>query len=147
MPVGQKEVYFMETAETKSHIALFITNETTLADIQQYLPGISTTVANKILADVNREVRWDALGAEANPNNASLEAGRGTQRLRRLEKIVLMSKINPDRPIKTVRFEYDYFLAQYLPNNDFNPSSNQVRSSSQSSLEKTIILQSVIACK
>ncbi len=88
---GEKEVYYLSEIETKTHKAIF------------------HTVA-----------RNDGKGAALITNeDYSNENAAGTNALQRLEKIVLYAK-HPDgsiaNKIKTVHFDYDYHLADGVPN-------------------------------
>jgi len=52
--------------------------------------------------------------------------GQGSDKLLKLDKIVLKSKANLSQPIKTVHFKYDYSLCDNIPNNTGNtdPKTN-----------------------
>lgn len=92
---GEKEVYYLSSIETKTHIALFFTSD-----------------------------REDGLSAHANDGVASGTPGaKGNQRLSKLDKIELWAKDelgNPAKRIKRVCFEYDYSLCGMVPNNSGN---------------------------
>lgn len=92
---GEKELWYMYTIETKTHIAEFILN------------------------DPSANPRKD--GYDVNGENGE----RGTtSKLRYLEKIVLYSREDKEKngasavPIKTIHFEYDYSLCGEVPSND-----------------------------
>ncbi|MCL4816896.1 MAG: hypothetical protein QY303_10320 [Vicingaceae bacterium] len=55
-------------------------------------------------------IRSDAMGVP------SSDGGSGGVSLKKLDKIILYSKENPNVPIKTVHFEYDYSLCEGIPN-------------------------------
>ncbi|MDB5272083.1 MAG: hypothetical protein JWO58_450 [Chitinophagaceae bacterium] len=102
---GEKELDYLNTIETKTHIAYFVTNKTTGANAwttgsgKRRLDGLSAAdVTNQDLAAVN-------------------EGAKGNHEPEYLEKIVLFAKDRPDKPIKVVRFDYDYSLVQNVPNN------------------------------
>ncbi|MBN4081585.1 hypothetical protein JYU23_00485 [bacterium AH-315-C07] len=86
---GEKEVYFLESIETKTHIANFY----------------ATTP------------RQDGKGA-AEFEEAFKENAMGDQELNKLDKIELFAKSNvgPPQLIKTVHFQYDYSLMPGQPN-------------------------------
>ena len=91
---GEKDIFYLETIETKTHIARF-----RLSD------------------------RQDGLGAAPlgvnDPAAASQLAKDGTKQLKKLDRIDLYYK-NADGSehlIKSVRFAYDYSLAPHVPNN------------------------------
>jgi hypothetical protein len=96
---GYKEMYYLETVETKTHYAVFYTSK-----------------------------RRDGLDAEHDEATASTTAAaQGNFSLNKLDKIELFAK-NPsggaDKLIKTVHFEYDYSLCQGVLNNDGQTDSN-----------------------
>ena len=99
---GQKEMYYLENIETKTHIAIFHTSE-----------------------------RTDGLSAHHNNDDAdNTPDTTGIQTLQQLDKIELFVKddvwdayvsdnYNPSlkpAPLKTVNFEYDYSLVPGIPN-------------------------------
>lgn len=102
---GEKEVYYMESIETKTHIAVFETSD-----------------------------RMDGLSANDDPTVASTdETANGNKKLQKLDKIELFVKdetwdayvadpINNPKPdaLKTVNFEYDYSIVPGIPNSDNN---------------------------
>ncbi|TAJ11143.1 hypothetical protein DMA11_18010 [Marinilabiliaceae bacterium JC017] len=118
---GEKEVKYLHTIETKTHIAYFITNN----DIES---------ENPYLRGSNKG-RLDGIGAKsltgsddpaANINEK--ESPFGNTKLQYLEKIVLFAK-QPEKPgapyehygqkpLKTIRFEYDYSLVPNVANNE-----------------------------
>lgn len=94
LSTGEKDIFYLETIETKTHIARF-----RLSD------------------------RQDGLGAAAlggsDPSATSDQAKDTSKRLKKLDKIDLYYK-NADGTehlIKSVLFEYDYSLAPNVPNN------------------------------
>lgn len=99
---GEKEVYYLENIETKTHIAVFETS-----------------------------ARMDGLSANPNADDASLLIGAsGDKQLQKLDKIELFVKdaawelymadnTNPKpAPLKTVNFDYDYTNVPGIPNSD-----------------------------
>lgn len=96
---GEKDVYYLNSIETKTHIAIFILEE------------------REDAMGVNQEER-----TQANPQDPTL----GGSKLKRLKEIRLYSKNDvttvsnglPDAtPIKVVHFEYDYSLCGAVENN------------------------------
>lgn len=89
---GEKEIYYLETVETKTHYAVFYTS-----------------------------LRNDGFDANGSPSTASTNSGaQGSHALKKLDKIELFVKNNSggtDKKIKTVHFEYDYSLNQGVLNN------------------------------
>ncbi|MBL4753568.1 MAG: hypothetical protein JKY52_08270 [Flavobacteriales bacterium] len=85
---GEKEIYYLDTIETKTHYAVFFVSD-----------------------------RMDAYGADDNNTAAQDRSAQGLEILKRLDKIELYSKNNgTPKLIKTVRFDYLYSLAKNLPN-------------------------------
>lgn len=99
---GEKEMYYLEQIETKTHIAVFVTSD-----------------------------RMDGLSAKDNATDASMTAtSKGNKKLQKLDKIELFVKdaaweayvssgynvsLKPTS-IKTVNFEYDYSSVPGIPN-------------------------------
>jgi hypothetical protein len=135
---GEKEVYYLKSIETKTHIAFFITNKTTESRFP-YGYGVSYLRGSD-------ESRLDGLGANKELDANGFEkaskskgsAGQGDDELEYLEKIVLFSKARKDKPIKTTRFAYSYDLVQNLPNNANGnfPGSKSDENSGKLTLEK-----------
>lgn len=88
---GQKEIYYLTSVESKTHIANFSTSE-----------------------------RKDARGAskEIQNNNSDVFGSTSPASMKKLDNIQLFSKDNMVKPIKTVHFKYSYKLCKGLPNND-----------------------------
>ncbi len=117
---GEKEVYYLENIETKTHIAFFVTNETEKSEFATIFGGASN------VPDVlqgSQESRKDGYGAQnltgdsdpaANSTGRSGTFGKETEKL---EKIVLYAKNRLTKPVKVVHFEYDYSLVPNVPNN------------------------------
>ncbi len=88
---GEKEIYYLESIETKTHKAIFST-----------------------------EPRDDGIEAADNDTAANDPSASGIRKLKQLDKISLYAKgIGGDtrpRLIKTINFEYDYSLMKNLPN-------------------------------
>jgi len=118
MSSGIKEVKYLESIETKTHIAYFITNKT---DGSQF-SNLSTEVQN-ILTGKPFSTRRDGLGA-ASIGGGDLDpaATGGTpsqsemKELEKLEKIVLYAKNDYSHPISITYFEYDQSLCKGIPN-------------------------------
>lgn len=120
---GEKEIKYLKSIETKTHVAYFITNKsdftsiTGLADAP-FMKGIS--VSDPATA------RKDGIGAkEVGDTEDPAAKGSnviGDTELEYLDKIVLFAKsptgvTDWNTPIKVVRFAYDYSLVPNLPNN------------------------------
>lgn len=90
---GEKEIYYLSSIETKTHLAEFITSD-----------------------------REDGIQAAENADAAQSENAKGpaNKRLQKLDRIELYAKKKDgnqvDQLIKTIHFEYDYSLAKGIPN-------------------------------
>lgn len=129
---GEKEVKYLHTIETPTHIAYFVTNKT--ENQNPYLKG-------------SMQERKDGVGAcpltDTGADPASNSVSHGTAKLEYLEKIVLFAKKRDgngtshegQKPLKIVRFEYDYSLVPNVANNinsRFNYQGNQNAEASES---------------
>lgn len=122
---GEKEVYYLKAIETKTHVAFFVTNETTIDRFDGFIPDDEETRNHltTYLSGSNTD-RYDGLGAPkistgggSDPAANSMDAKGHNQKLEYLECIVLFSKSRWNKPVKTTRFQYDYSIAPNLPNN------------------------------
>lgn len=111
---GEKEVYYLESIETKTHIAYFITDATDFT-------------VNGILIKGSGVQRKDAIEAADNVTAAANPDARGSRRLQKLERVELYAKNSnglPAKKILTVNLAYDYSLCPGIPNQaDYNPAS------------------------
>lgn len=119
---GCKDVYYLKAIETKTHIAFFVTNKTNRSRFENTFRDITLPPEIDQYIRGSQVERLDGLGAPEYSSNGDPSANSNsqkgtTQRLEKLEKIVLFSKSRLDKPIKTVHFEYDYSLVKNLPNN------------------------------
>ncbi len=101
---GTKQIYILTSIETKTHKAVFITED--------------------------RDDSYEAFGEYAQRNNNNNYNNEiGTKSLKKLNEIKLYKKDlsggTNDFLIKTVHFEYDYSLCKYVPNN-INYASNNI---------------------
>ena len=111
---GEREVYNLKTIETKTHQAFFITNKTTNADYTQLIID-HPEIENYLVG--SGDERLDAIGVtNSAAHNGTPTKGDNTQRLERLEKIILFSKNDYSKPIQTTVFQYDYELMPGTPN-------------------------------
>lgn len=125
---GEKEVYYLETIETKTHIAFFVTSKF-VDNNADYEIGNGSAVTDPAKA------RKDGMGAgdlseSEDPSAKSKSVGNELKKneLEYLERIVLFSKAQPEKPIKTIYFSYDYSLVPNVPNNEntsFSYSADQ----------------------
>ncbi|MDP2387573.1 MAG: hypothetical protein Q8M29_14445 [Bacteroidota bacterium] len=88
---GNKDVDYLTTVETKTHIAKFITSD-----------------------------REDGMEAAGDATAANSQTAKGSKKLKKLDAIELYVKDDngfPGKLIKTVKFKYDYSLCSQTPNN------------------------------
>lgn len=113
MSAGERETYYLNNVETKTHIAFFVTNKTTKDEIKANFSGISDAIALRYLTGTPNAKRKDGWGAKRDGTgiDKSVEP-------RYLEKIVLFSKDDLRKPITTTYFEYDYQLMKGTPNSE-----------------------------
>ncbi len=87
---GTKEIWYLSSVETKTHVAIFKLNST---------------------------LRSDAREPKNKDNHAQTADLANTRSLCSLESISLYNKNDLNRAIKTTHFDYDYSLCKGLPNN------------------------------
>lgn len=113
MSSGLKEVKYLQTIETKTHIAYFVTNKTQGTD---FISGNQEMI--DILTGSGND-RPDGLAATP-PSTLDPAANGGdfsnNKKLRKLEKIVLYAKKDHSKPISVTYFEYDQSLCHGIPN-------------------------------
>lgn len=130
---GEKQVYYMKSVETKTHIAYFVTNKTTFDELKlestalQALDGNELQKIKSLLTGSGE--RMDAMGAGKIPDSGidpranarpNTEVEHSNQQLEYLQRIVLFSKDRPGKPLQTVNFQYDYQLQPGVPNSKDN---------------------------
>lgn len=101
---GEKEIYYLESIETKTHIAKFILNS-------ERLDGFEAVHSEAV-----------AMSGE----NATTATFNAINKLRKLDRIELYAKKADGtigELISTVRFEYDYSLCKNLPNSKNDPAT------------------------
>lgn len=125
MSSGEKQICYLKTIETKTHIALFITNNTRKEDFPilsypyLYKDGV---LFNTLDLDGTGE-RGDGLDAAGIDPVTGLDLAannplaKGTHKLEKLERIVLLAKDDASRPLTTTYFKYDYSICPGIPNN------------------------------
>ncbi|MFL3662959.1 MAG: hypothetical protein ACJ04Q_03085 [Flavobacteriales bacterium] len=108
MSSGVKDVKYLKSVETKTHIAFFVTNNTQAAEFGGY--------SNLDLSGSGNE-RFDGKDAAGTGTTDPAAMGdKGLKQLEKLERIVLYAKNDLSKPISTTYFEYDYTLVQGIPN-------------------------------
>ncbi len=121
---GEKELYYLKTIETKTHVAFFVTNDVTAGKWDDVLNGLGLKgKLDENLLKGSGKARLDGLGARPLPAGSLNDPaarftakGGNEQKLQHLEKIVLFAKARPEQPLKTTYFAYDYSLVGNLPN-------------------------------
>jgi len=118
---GEKEIYYLKSIETKTHIAVFVRND-----------GVSVMDTTFVGSGQERKDGYAAVADEktaaASATATTAQSGtiQAANKLKRLERIELWSK-KPDgtlgKLIQTVHFDYDYSLCRNLPNS-FKESGN-----------------------
>ncbi|MEP7219112.1 MAG: hypothetical protein ABI876_09360, partial [Bacteroidota bacterium] len=121
---GRREEYYLQSIETKTHIAVFITNGTDFTYGKKF-KGSGTIRMDGYTAEANFEDRY-AKDADRNESGdstvstAELSLGYQPQNaVRRLERIELYTKNSiglPDSLLSTTFFDYDYSLRPGMPN-------------------------------
>lgn len=107
---GEKEIYYLNTIETKTHFALFVTNKT------------DTIIVGYGRIKGSDSLRMDAYEAEKDPLAGAQHivndiSGISTSKVERLEKIMLFAKHSDSTAtlLKTVKLNYDYSLCKNSP--------------------------------
>ena len=95
---GTKETWYLNSIETKTHIATFITSN-----------------------------RLDGYDAPSEYSGAINNTGLGSHTLQKLDKINLYSIQDMSTAIQTVNFSYDYSLCPNIPNNINHTSSDPTK--------------------
>lgn len=103
MSSADKEIYFLETIETKTHIAYFVTNRSDF--------DIKTSDGASYQLQGSGEERQDAFSSADDLTAAKDKEAQGTKEKEMLERIVLFAKagegIVTGRPIQTTHFDYE----------------------------------------
>lgn len=117
---NEKEIYYLESIETKTHIAYFVTNLTNTTY------GSGTTSVSITGSGIKRLDGFPASGAESAYANGSVNGitGVNDNKLRVLEEVRLYSKENISsgsltpaiKLVKKARFAYTYDLMPEQPN-------------------------------
>lgn len=120
MAMGEREMHYLRTIETRSHVAVFVTNAG-LYTFGRYFPG----------SGAHRRDGYQASHSEFAVAGDSTEVGThladGSQapnHLRRLERIELWSRNSGgglSRLIQTVHFEFDSSICLNMPNSYKGP--------------------------
>ena len=130
---GHKEIKYLKTVETETHIAFFVTNQTSTGDDERF-KGYIGMGARKYPASYltgTGTPRADGLGVDdASKTDPASTSGYKCEecQLEKLEKIVLFSKTRTDKPIKTVHLEYG--------NQIFPGAENSIDAKGKLTLEK-----------
>lgn len=140
MSSGEKEVYYLKSIQSKTHVAFFVTNTMSAATFTTqypiadygylYHPQTSMPLPTVVAAlQGSGKLRYDGLDAAGISGGMDLAAAsttaKGTHALQKLEKIVLFSKSDLTHPLTTTHFEYDYSLCQGILNSSNNAPVGQ----------------------
>lgn len=108
---GDKEMYYLEAIDTKTHLAVFVTNKTSFARSGITFNGQSTISGSN--AD-----RLDGMEAANDYTAGYSSTAQGSKRPEKLERIELYAKdaSNNYKLIKTTYFEYDNSICDNTPN-------------------------------
>lgn len=122
LSIGEKQMKFLRSVETKTHIAYFVTNK-----IDPSGKGMNSNV-----------LRNDGLGAAFGTADVNQGAKDASSRPEMLEKIVLYAKNRMDVPLKIVNFQYSYELVPNVPNNANSayPGSSSLSNTGKLTLKK-----------
>lgn len=123
---GKKEIYYTKSIETKTHVAYFVTNATTVTDFDN--PSHLDNVDVGQYLNGSGIIRNDGFGAKNfGECGADTEGYNEQAPVERLEKIVLFAKNKNNqltgKPIKIVHFDYEEDaneLCKNLPNGAVN---------------------------
>ncbi len=135
---GMRENYYLNAIETKSHIAIFITNKTVASEDFAFAFD-NAGALQQAEYDGSGEERYDGLGQLAETpadlvdpldenipvvagdtsalNNPNAKAA--SQQLEKLERIVLFAKNDLSKPLVTTHFDYDYSSWKNVTNNKY----------------------------
>lgn len=152
---GERQNYYLNAIETKTHIALFITNRT---DASQDFAHLCPQTANCdcLLTsddfDGSSQDRKDGLGADFTTNNIGQNsywnaasdptAKNNDQKVEKLERIVLFSKNDlcngNSVPLVVTYFDYDYSIWPNIPNNEDGnyPNNSTLQNNGKLTLKK-----------
>ncbi|MEZ4725389.1 MAG: hypothetical protein R2863_12110 [Candidatus Kapaibacterium sp.] len=134
MSRGEKEIYYLEAINTKTHLSLFITNKDTIL-YKRLVKGTNNFVSDTIFGDFdNRNDGYEAVHNEYEASgdpDATMAYVENDNKLRYLDKIILF-KLDESNPfeysnsgkkifrvteqIQTTKFEYDYSTWNGEPN-------------------------------
>jgi hypothetical protein len=126
MSSGSKEIYYLETIETSTHVAYFVTNNSLPANFTAvHSEGIDLS---KFLTGSGAGNRTDGMEAADDETAAKSDNAKGTKKLSRLERIVLFAKNDEGKlvgkPVKVVHLQYNedgspQVLGKNLPNSAY----------------------------
>lgn len=112
--MGERENYYLQTAETKTHIAVFVTNKTDLNINGHHITGSMQERLDGYQAANEFDAAQDPYATTAARNVQP--AANALEYLERIELYAKDANGNPGKLIKTVHLEYDYSLMKGVPN-------------------------------
>ncbi len=115
---GERERFYLERIETKTHVALFILNDSITGRRNDgYLPQSPVYILNPIFLD-----EYAGSQTAGVPESST---GWDPRYLDRIELYTKGSDGNPDSLLTTVHFEYDYSLRENMPNSVIESGSDR----------------------
>jgi len=113
---GEKEIYYLNTIETKTHVAIFYTSTRTdsyEAPANAY--SSSATRGTKALERLDKIELWTIQDFQRNANGNLVRTAQGSP---------VLTVSSTIKPVKTVYFQYDYSLSQSLQNSSGTSGAN-----------------------
>lgn len=127
MSSGEREMYYIQSIETKTHIAFFITNVTDTTIGARHIVGSHNALAGRMDAF---QAPSDDIAAQDSTASGAVADAQHPNFSRKLERVELYTKNSagaPDSLLATVFFNYDYSLQRDMPNSLKDPSDTTQR--------------------
>ena len=125
MAMGEREVYYMSTVETKTHVAVFVTN----AGVYTHDTLFRGSGEHRLDGYEASHFEYDVAGHPTYDRTRAAGQEPDSNQLRRLERIELWTKGADGKLgelVQTTHFEYDYSLCPELPNSSFTGQNPRV---------------------
>jgi len=122
MSSGEREQYYLESVETKTHIAIFVTNHTDIVRNGRHIVGSGLERRDSYgqlpfyAVMVEPGVANSPTATAAELDGSGNPAKNIQERLERIELYVKGWPGQPDSLLQTVHFDYDYSLRKGMPN-------------------------------
>lgn len=126
---GEKELYYLESVETKTHVALFVTNKASIAHGDKLIRGSQQERRDGYQQmpytsdSVEAFIAGDSTATAALLDSADLPRRNLQERLERIELYVKGQNGHADSLLQTTYLGYDYSLRRGLPNSQRHPDS------------------------